>query len=346
MSRITVKDLNNSSFYQVPKGFLHNPRYISMKSESKLAYAVLKDLLDLSVKNGWINSKGEIYVKISRDKLRLRLNIKGTQKMTQVMDELKELKLIEEVQIGLRKCNEIYICHVEDLGVIYDDSDILNFQKQENEKRKKRNIKNKKSPKVAKKDNSLRVLKIKSLENKISDFRKSKVLSFENQKSRVLKIKNISILSTTNTKNLSSSSSKVLTESNNLVDYFNENICELKKTTRVKFEKFIENKSIEFVKALIDYQSEIGTRSYAGFAKAMENFKDLETVEELNAAIEKFRISKKYKAEFANKTKKSNKNKVTTFDETRDQQLQSYRDLEALENGWIDDEDLNQDIPF
>lgn len=325
MSRITVKDLNNSSFYQVPKGFLHNPKYISMKSESKLAYAVLKDLLDLSVKNGWINSKGEIYVKISRDKLRLRLNIKGTQKMTQVMDELKELKLIEEVQIGLRKCNEIYICHVEDLGVIYDDSDILNFQKQENEKRKKGNIKNKKSSKVAKKDNSTRVLKIKSLENKISDFRKSKVLSFENQKSRVLKIKNISILSTTNTKKLLSSS-KVQAESNNLVDYFNENICELKKTTRVKFEKFIKNKSIEFVKALIDYQAEINTKSYAGFKKAIDNFKDLETVEELNASIEKFRANKKQKAEFANRTKKSNKNKVTTFDETREQQLQSYND--------------------
>ena len=123
------------------------------------------------------------------------------------------------------------------------------------------------------------------------------------------------------------SSSKLKAESNNLIDYFNENICELKKTTRVKFEKFIKNKSIEFVKALIDYQTEIGTRSYAGFAKAIDNFKDLETVEELNAAIEKFRANKKQKAEFANKTKKSNKNKVTTFEETKEQQLQSYNDV-------------------
>lgn len=123
------------------------------------------------------------------------------------------------------------------------------------------------------------------------------------------------------------SSSKVNTESNNLIDYFNENICELKKTTRVKFEKFIKNKSIEFVKALIDYQTEIGTRSYAGFAKAIDNFKDLETVEELNAAIEKFRANKKQKSEFANRAKKSNKNKVTTFEETTEQQLQSYNDV-------------------
>lgn len=120
------------------------------------------------------------------------------------------------------------------------------------------------------------------------------------------------------------SSSKVNTESNNLIDYFNENICELKKTTRVKFEKFIKNKSIEFVKALIDYQAEINTKSYAGFKKAIENFKDLETVEELNAAIEKFRASKKQKSEFANRAKKSNKNKVTTFDETREKQLEDY----------------------
>ena len=124
-----------------------------------------------------------------------------------------------------------------------------------------------------------------------------------------------------------STSSRVNVESNNLVDYFNENICELKKITRVKFEKFIENKSIEFVKNLIDYQTEIGTRSYAGFAKAIDNFKDLETVEELNSAIEKFRTSKKQKYEFANRTKKSNKNKVTTFDETRERQLESYNDV-------------------
>lgn len=98
------------------------------------------------------------------------------------------------------------------------------------------------------------------------------------------------------------SSSKVIAESNNLIDYFNENICELKKTTRIKFEKFIETKSIEFVKALIDYQTEIGTKSFAGFKKAIDNFKDLETVEELNRAIEKFRAAKKQRAEFANKT--------------------------------------------
>lgn len=124
----------------------------------------------------------------------------------------------------------------------------------------------------------------------------------------------------------STSSSSVEIESNNLIDYFNENICELKKTTKIKFEKFIENKSIGFVKALIDYQAEINTKSYAGFAKAIDNFKDLETVEELNAAIEKFRASKKQKSEFSNKTKKSDKNKVTTFDETREQQLKAYRD--------------------
>ena len=144
----------------------------------------------------------------------------------------------------------------------------------------------------------------------------------------------------------STSSSSANVESNNLVDYFNENICELKKTTRVKFEKFIKNKSIEFVKALIDYQAEINTKSYAGFAKAIDNFKNLETVEELNAAIEKFRANKKQKSEFTNKTKKSNKNKVTTFEETKEQQLQSYNDLIELENDWIDDEDLNKDIPF
>ena len=116
------------------------------------------------------------------------------------------------------------------------------------------------------------------------------------------------ITTKTSTKTSTSSSSAEV-ESNNLVDYFQDNICELKKTTRTKFEKFIESKSIEFVKALIDYQSEIGTKSFAGFKKAIDNFKELETVEELNAAIEKFRSNKKQKAEFANRSNKSSKKK-------------------------------------
>lgn len=125
------------------------------------------------------------------------------------------------------------------------------------------------------------------------------------------------------------SSSSVEIESNNLIDYFNENICELKKTTRVKFEKFIDTKSIEFVKALIDYQTEIGTKSFAGFKKAIENFNDLETVEELHKAIEKFRTDNEQRSKFANK--KTKKNKVTTFEETKDQQLKSYKDAIELD---------------
>lgn len=298
MSRITVKDLNNDSFYKIPKGFLHNPKYISMKSESKLAYSLLKDLLDLSAKNGWVNASGEIYVKISREKLMLRLNIRGTQKMTQVMNELKELQLIEETQVGLKKCNEIYICHVEDLGVIYNDADILLFKEEE---------KNKKA----------RVLKIKSQENKTSDFRKSKVQSFENQKSRVLKIKDISILSNTKTKYLPSSSSK----ENELSKYFQENICELKKTTSIKFKKFIKTKDSDFVKALIDYQSEIGTKSYAGFSKAIENFSRLNTPKELYNAIQSFRESKKT----SSKNKGTSKKAIKNFEETKDGFLQDAK---------------------
>ncbi len=172
--------------------------------------------------------------------------------------------------------------------------------------------------------------------NPLKDNKNEKIIEnthvFKKNKSKVQKEQNnmfkknepIPKNTTKTSTKISTSSSSDEFESNNLIDYFNENICELKKTTRIKFEKFIENKSIEFVKALIDYQTEIGTKSFAGFKKAIDNFKDLETVEELNSAIEKFRASKKQKAEFANRAKKSNKSKVTTFEETKDQQLEDY----------------------
>ena len=56
---ITVEKINEIKFYQMPKAFFHNPEYINMKNESKIAYSILRDLLSLSIENNWVNKNDE-----------------------------------------------------------------------------------------------------------------------------------------------------------------------------------------------------------------------------------------------------------------------------------------------
>nr|WP_307990374.1 replication initiator protein A [uncultured Niameybacter sp.] len=123
---ITLQSYNTIQFYQIPQAFYHNPKYIGMNPSSRETYAMLRNLLPLSINNGWINEAGEIYVKLSREKLMLRLGIKKD-KMTKVFKELRDLGLIVEKRIGCNRCNEIYICDAEDLNQVYSDAELLDL---------------------------------------------------------------------------------------------------------------------------------------------------------------------------------------------------------------------------
>ena len=180
---ITVKDFNSTTFYQLPKAFFYNEKYTGMKNESKIAYAILRNLLTLSIEKEWINEKGEIYVKLSREKLMKYLNIKGTQKMTQVMKELYEKELIVERRLGLNRCNEIYLCNPEELKIAYQDSELLDETEEE----------------VAMEEESRTFENQKSKSNQIKSQkqRKSNDSTFENQRH----IKNSKVINTNYNKN-------------------------------------------------------------------------------------------------------------------------------------------------
>lgn len=95
-----------------------------MKNESKIAYALLRDLLELSIKNNWINDAGEVYVKISRDKMMSYLHMRKD-KYAAVMKELTVKELIVKKRVGLNKVDETYLCMPEELNNIYSDEELL-----------------------------------------------------------------------------------------------------------------------------------------------------------------------------------------------------------------------------
>lgn len=167
---ITLESFNTVQFYQIPQAFYHNPKYHGMNPSSRETYAMLRNLLPLSIDNGWVNNDGEIYVKLSREKLMLRLGI-GKDKMVKVFKELRDLGLIVEKRIGCNKCNEIYLCEAEDLNEIYSDAELLNLLEDDEEEDDK--------PESSR--NSVKQ-KSEPLKKRGQDYGKSEVKTSENQR--------------------------------------------------------------------------------------------------------------------------------------------------------------------
>lgn len=277
---ITVQHINETKFYQMPKSFFHNPIYMGMRNESKIAYAILRDLLELSIKNNWINEKNEVYVKLSRDKLMKHLNIKGSAKYAEVMKELTDKELIIKRRVGLNKVDETYVCIPEELDIVYSDEELLNYEESDLENPdKSRSFENQTS---------------KSSKIEPPEVRKSNDQKFENQTHT-----NTNTTNTNSTKtniNISISSSKG-EETSPLVQLFSESICELRKTTLPKFMKYVEKYDSDFIQAVIEYCENYNAKSFAWFAKAMDGFieEGVTTLESLKETIEKFENEQKKK---------------------------------------------------
>lgn len=288
---ITTDYLNEEKFYKIPKAFFHNPLYKNMKNETKIAYAILRDLLELSIKNNWINEKHEVYVKLSRSKMMYYLNIKGTQKYSDIMKELIDKELIVKKRVGLNRVDETYVCIPEELTNIYNDEELLEYE--ENEKNIEKSTSNIDNSRKFENQTS-RSLKIKPQEVLKSNFK-----TFENQTHTNTNI------TKTNINSISSSSNEL-----NLKKIFEENICELKKTTNVKFEKWCKKVKPSFIIAIIEYGAETGAKSYAWFERVITSNidKGIQTADDFNSNVNKFREKSKQIID-KSKNKKSNKGK-------------------------------------
>lgn len=72
-----INEEYREKFYQIPKVFFTNPKYIKLSNDAKMAWGILRDRLDLSIKNGWVDSKtGNIYFYYKNENTQNILNCK------------------------------------------------------------------------------------------------------------------------------------------------------------------------------------------------------------------------------------------------------------------------------
>lgn len=124
MKRITANHYQTSErYYKLPKLLFESERYKDMKLEVKVAYAVLKDRLELSLSRGWIDEDGAIYLVYSNAKLMALLGCSKS-KLLSIKKTLKAFGLIDEIQQSSssqgRLANKIYLGELE-----YDSTPVL-----------------------------------------------------------------------------------------------------------------------------------------------------------------------------------------------------------------------------
>ncbi|GAA0108544.1 replication initiator protein A [Clostridium sp.] len=107
----TVNDKNREEFYKIPKDLFVLKKYANLSNEARMLYGILKDRLDLSIRNNWIDDTGYVYFNYSRqaiaDLLMVSLNTAKSR-----FKELKNVGLLIEKTSEKGQSLRLYLCKI------------------------------------------------------------------------------------------------------------------------------------------------------------------------------------------------------------------------------------------
>ena len=101
-----------NTFYQLPTVLFTNPKYKNMSNDAKVAYALLKDRFNYSVRNHWIDKEDNIYFIFTNDEL-MNLLSTGNKKVVKIKKELEQVELLEQKRMGVNQPNRLYLLRPE-----------------------------------------------------------------------------------------------------------------------------------------------------------------------------------------------------------------------------------------
>ena len=142
MDRIKIADIDNERYYQVPVAFFTNPYYKDLSNDSKMAYAILKNRLILSIKNNWLDNDGAVYIFYTWDKLSEVMNI-SRRKIADTINQLKEHNLIDVVRQGRGLPAKIYVKKLKPNAYASRNNFIESNNEQEDEIKEEKQVKEK-----------------------------------------------------------------------------------------------------------------------------------------------------------------------------------------------------------
>ncbi|MCC4085054.1 replication initiator protein A [Enterococcus faecalis] len=98
------KEIYREKYYQMPKVFFTNEVYKSLSNDAKIAYMLLKDRFDNSVKNNWVDSEDNVYFIYTVAELMTLLNCREG-KVSKIKKELKAVNLLKQKKGRVKKMN-------------------------------------------------------------------------------------------------------------------------------------------------------------------------------------------------------------------------------------------------
>lgn len=106
----------HAGFFRLPKVLFLDERYRSLSAESKLLYSLMLDRMGLSIRNGWADSAGRVFIYFTLEEIEKTLGC-GHGKATGLCRELENAALIERgAQVKKGRPQQIF---VRDFACIY-----------------------------------------------------------------------------------------------------------------------------------------------------------------------------------------------------------------------------------
>lgn len=99
------------SFYRIPKLLFTDSRFSGISTDAKLLYGILLDRMSLSMKNGWHDEQGRVYIIFTLEDIAKTIGYKPEKaiKLFNELDTQKGVGLIERVRQGQGRASLIYV---------------------------------------------------------------------------------------------------------------------------------------------------------------------------------------------------------------------------------------------
>lgn len=95
-------------FYRFPKVLFTNNHYRIISDGAKILYGLMLDRMGLSIKNGWLDQQGRVFIFFTLEDLQEFMNC-GHNKGVKLLSELDRIGLIERIKQGQGKPTKIYV---------------------------------------------------------------------------------------------------------------------------------------------------------------------------------------------------------------------------------------------
>lgn len=112
---LTASDVPKSGFYKIPKGLFKHPKFRKLSDGAKLLYIAIANRYSLSLKNGYKDDSGRVYVYYSIETVCEELGCSASKavRIFKELDVKTGVGLIDRKRLGLGKTSIIYLTQTD-----------------------------------------------------------------------------------------------------------------------------------------------------------------------------------------------------------------------------------------